>query len=114
MKAQEGRDQRGIRVFHVLGAAAVEIAAFLDELEGVSMPVGRERLNHIHVAEKQDGFFGGRLGGANSDDQVLLARVRTEKVDVVGGEASGEKALLHRFGAGGDAALWRVGGVDLD
>ena len=53
-------------------------------------------------------------GGAKADDQIFLAGVGAEQVDVFRGKAGVEKALLHGRRAGGDIAQRRIGGVDLD
>ena len=114
MQAEERGHQRGVGVLHVLRAAAVEVAVLLDELKRIGMPVGAQRLDHVDVAEKEDGLFLRGLGGANADDQVLLVRVGAEQLHVFGRKAGIEEALLHGLGAGGHAALRSVGGVDLD
>ena len=112
VQAQEGRDEGGVGVFHVLGAAAVVVAVLLVELEGVRVPVGGEGLDDVHVAEEEDGFGAGAAGDA--DDEVHFAGVGAEEMDVRGGETGVEEALLHGRGGGGDVAFCRVGGVDFD
>ena len=55
----------GNEALHVRCAAAVEIAAFLDQLEGVTHPVGPLRLDDVQVAQQQDRL--GRLAGPRKD-----------------------------------------------
>jgi hypothetical protein len=81
---------------------------------GVGRPVGAQCLDYIHVAEEEDGFFSGCTGGAEADDEVLLALIGTEQVYVFGGKAGIEEELLHGRGGGGDVAKRRIGSVDLD
>ena len=47
VQAQKCGDQRGVGVFHVLGAAPIEVAALLHELERIGVPVGAQSLHDI-------------------------------------------------------------------
>ena len=115
VKAQEGEDQRGVGVLHVLRAAAVEVAVLLDKLKGIGVPVGGERLDHVDVAEEEDGLFRrwarrrgcGRQGSACSDRDRAGARRR-------GAKPASRKRFCMAFGRCGHAAFGRVGGVDFD
>ena len=112
LQAEEGLDQDGVGLLHVLGAAAVEVAVFLgDELEGIGGPVVAARFDDVEMADEQDGLLAACAVVAH--DEVLLAVVGAEQLHVRGGKAGVEETLLHGFGRGGDAAD-RVGGVDLD
>ena len=61
-QADEIGDQDGVAFFHVLGAAAVEVAVFFDELKGVGGPVGAEGFHDIEVADEEQGLLAGALG----------------------------------------------------
>ena len=111
VQAEEGLDQDGVGLLHVLGAAAVVVAVFGYELEGVGGPVAAACFDDIEMADEQDGLFA--AGAVIADDQILLAVVGAEQLHVRGGKAGVEESLLHGFGCCGDAAD-RVGGVDLD
>ncbi len=114
MQAQESLHQRGVGVLHVLRATAVEIAVLLDELKRVGGPIGAQSLDHVYVAKKKDGLFCRRSGSAEADYEILLALIGPEQANVLGRETSVEEAPLHGRGRGGDIALRRVSGVDLD
>ena len=114
MEAEKGSHDGRVGILHVLRAAAIVVAALLNKLEGIGVPVGAEGLDHVHVAEEEDRFLGWLARGAKADDEVLLARIGTQQVNVFGRKAGVEEALLHGGAAGGDVALRGVSGVDLD
>ena len=70
--------------FHVGGAAAIEIAAFLDELERIAGPVGALGLHHVNMAQKQDRLQV-RIGARqHRHDAALLGMIRrAEQVNIV-------------------------------
>ena len=100
----------------VAGAARVEIAALLGELEGIAHPVLALGLDHVDVGEQQDGLQR-RVGAREDGDEVAVLRAVGlgvhEDLEVALGIAGGEQARLHqlgRLGAGADGE----GGVGLD
>src|SRR6202034_30306 len=111
VEADKGRNQHGVGVFHVLGAAPVVVAVLLDELEGIGGPVFAAGFDYIFVADEEDGRVGS--GTVIADDEVFFAVIRAAEEDVACGKAGVEEALLHGFGNGGDAAD-RVRAVDID
>ncbi len=114
MEAQEAGHEDGVGLLHILRAAAVVVAVLLDELEGIGGPVAAQGFNDVEVAEEEDGLFSGRALGADADNEVLLFGVGADQLHIVWRKAGIEKALLHCHGCRSDAALRRVGGVDLD
>ena len=68
LELEERHDQPGHPGLVVVAAAAVEIAAFLEEFERVVLPVRALGLNHIHMRHQQD-RLGGRLVGPPAGDQ---------------------------------------------
>ena len=111
VQAQEGRHENGVAVFHILRAAPVIIAIFLDELKGIGGPVLTARFNDIFMPDEEDWRL--RAGSAIADDQVFFAVVRAAEEDVGPRKARVKKTLLHRFRDGGDAAH-RIRRVDVD
>ncbi len=103
----------GVAVLHVLGAAAIEIAVFLDELEGVGAPVLALRLDHVQVSDDQDRFQFRTCLAAISGHHVALAIVGPQHDHVRLGKSRIEQTLRHGLSGHGGAAH-RIGGVDFD
>ena len=112
MQPQKGRNQRGIGVLHVLRAAPVIITILLDKLERVGMPVLGQRLDNIHVAEKEHWLV--RARSMNAYNEILLARIRPQQMHIVCRKARIQKSLLHRRGGRRHIAQRCVRRVDLD
>src|SRR5713226_8996575 len=110
-QADEIGDQDGVAFLHIFRAAAVEVAVFLDEFEGIGGPVRPERFDDVQVPDKQDGLA--FSGSAKTRDEILLAPIGPGYMNVVFGKASVEQTPGHRFGSSGDVANG-VGGVDLN
>ncbi len=102
LEANQRGDEDGVAAFHVLRAAAVEVAVLLDEFEGVDGPVFAAGFDHVQVPDEEDGLL--RAGAAKARDHVAFALVGAEHVHVGGGEARVAQALGHRFGGHGGAA----------
>ncbi len=51
LETNEVGDQDRVVVLHVLGAAAVEVAVALDQLEGVGVPLGLGRFDDVEMAD---------------------------------------------------------------
>ena len=111
LKADERGAHDGVAVFHVLGATAVEVSVFLNELKGIGGPVFAAGLDHVEVTDKQDGLV--LSGAVQARDHVLLAVVGANDLDVTGGEPGVAETLRHRLGGGGHIAD-RIGGIDFD
>ena len=111
LQANEGGGEKCVAIFYVARAAAVVVAVFFDELEGVHGPVFAARFDHIEMADEENRFL--RAGAANARDQVAFARIRAEDVNVVGGKTGVEKALGHGVG-GNRRTADRIGGIDFD
>src|SRR5216683_4512946 len=75
LEADEVGDEDGVAVFHVLGAAAVEVAVLLDELEGVGGPLGLWCFDYVEVADDEDGLERGAGCGMVAGYQILLAGI---------------------------------------
>ena len=78
VQAQEGGDQGGVGVLHVLGAAPVEVAVLLDKLKRIGVPVGAQGLDHVHVAEEEHGLLrrAGRRRGCGPPGSACADRGR--------------------------------------
>ncbi len=113
LETDEVGDQDGIVVLHVLGAAAVEVAVALDQLEGICVPLGLGRFDDVEMADDEERREGTAGSAAIMDDKVHLARVGTGEDKVGGRKAGVEEALAHGLSGGGDAANG-IGGVNLD
>jgi len=109
--AQECRGHDGIAALHVEHAAAVEVAVFFHELEGVGAPVLAPRLHHVEMPDEQHRPVLARA--AQTHHQVLLALVGSGHDDVRRRKAGGEKALRHGLRGRRDVARG-IGGVDPD
>ena len=81
LQPNEIRDQNRIALFNVFGSAAVKVAVFFDEFEGIHRPVFSPRLNNIEMADEQDGLQGAR--SVNPRDKVSLPRIWPEHHEVV-------------------------------
>ena len=104
-------DHDGVAVFHVLRAAAVEVAVLLDELKGIGRPVFAARFDHVEMPDQQHRLV--LAAAVQAHDEVLLAVVRAQDLDVALGKSGVAKALRHGFRRGGHAAD-RVRRVDFD
>src|SRR5580658_4891171 len=109
MQAQKSLNQRGVGVLHVLRAAAVKVAVFLDKLERIGRPVRAQGLHHVNVAKKEDRLFSRRALGAIADNKVHLVCIGTDEMHVSFRESRIEKAHLERRGRGGYVTLRRGG-----
>ena len=111
LQAQERRGHDGIAALHVEHAAAVEVAVFFHQLEGVGAPVLAPRLHHVEMPDEQHRPVLARA--AQTYHQVLLALLGSGHDDVRRRKAGGEKALRHGLGGRRDVARG-IGGVDRD
>jgi hypothetical protein len=82
LEAEERGRDRDYSELVVDRAAAVEIAVFLDELEGIALPILPPRLDHVHMGEDQDRLAARRARGGPADDHGLGAAM-IEDADVV-------------------------------
>src|SRR5882724_9625180 len=94
--ADQVGDPDGGLGFVVAGAAAVEVAVFLDELERVHIPVFALGLDDVGVGEEQDGFVG--AGAVIADDQVALLGNCAAYENVGVGETCGFESCGGGFG----------------
>ena len=109
---QVGHEDRGHGLV-VHRAARVEVAVFLDQLEGIALPVLALRLDHVEVGQQEQRLL--RAAALEPRHQVALLRRagRDDDPHVGLGEAAGPEPGRHRArGRGGVAD--RIGGVDLD
>jgi hypothetical protein len=96
------------------GAAAVEEAVFLDQLERIALPVLAPRVHHIDVCKQQHALLGRVLrADARNDVAVVRLALGDHDLHIVGTEAGGLEPRLSRThdlraGAG------RLRGIDLD
>ena len=95
LETDEGRDDVGVGILHVLGAAAVEVAILLDEGVGIGGPVGAAGFDYVFMADDEDGLELGAGRAAITDDEVLLAVVGAGEDEVPGSEASLEQFLAR-------------------
>src|SRR5712691_7346421 len=95
-------DEDGIAFFHVIGSAAVEITILLDELERIGGPVLTMRLDHIEVADEQDGLAISHT--AETRDEILFPLVRAGHPDVAFRKPRVTQAAGHRFRRSGHVA----------
>src|ERR1700722_1486452 len=110
-QANEAGDEERVAVFDVSSAAAVKVAVFFGEDEGVHRPIFAASFDHIGMANEQQGSV--RAGAMNAGDEVAFAVVGAEDLDVGGAKSGVEQALGH--GAGGNSgAADRIGGIDFD
>ena len=109
--ADERGDEKRVAFFDVLGAAAVEVAVLLDELEWVHAPVFAVRFDDIEMADEEDWLA--HAGAMNSRDEIALPRIGPEHLNVVAGESRAAQPCCHRLSGDGRAAH-RICGVDLD
>jgi len=114
VQAQKGGHKGSVGVLHILRAAAVVVAILFDKLKGIGVPVGAERLHHVHVTEKEDRLLRGLTGGTQADDEVLFARIWPQQMHVLRRKSCVKEPLPHRRGGRGHVAPGRVRGIDLD
>ena len=91
LEADEGGDENGIALLHVLRAAAVVVAVFFDELEGIGGPVFTARFHDIEMTDEENRLLLAR--SVQADDEVLLAVVRAAEEHIFLREAGVEKTL---------------------
>ena len=107
------REDRGHRLV-VADAARVEPAVFLDQLEGVALPVLALRLDHVDVREQQDGLDRAVPAAQHGDQRAVFRRLRRRQdLRVLGRDSGREQVLLHRLGRL-RAVADRARRVDLD
>src|SRR6266702_1291404 len=80
-QADEIGNENGVAVLHVLGSAAVKVAVFLDEFEGIGGPVLAVRFDDVKVPDEQDGLA--ISSSAQTNDEILLPLVGTGDMDVL-------------------------------
>src|SRR5260370_17732797 len=80
-QADEIGNENSIAVLHVLGSAAVKVAVFLDEFEGIGGPVLAVRFDDVKVPDKQDGLA--ISGSVKTNDEILLPLFRAAAIDVL-------------------------------
>ena len=111
LHANEVGDEDGVAFLHVVGAAAVEVAVFFNELKRIGGPVFAARFDDVEMADEEDRLA--LTGAVDAGDEIFLAVVGAGDDDVVAGEAGVAQASGHGFGGGGDVADG-VGRVDFD
>src|SRR5207302_8465610 len=104
-------NQDVVALLQVFRAAAVEVAVFLDEFEGIGAPVRSERLDDIKMPDEE--YVLAFSGSAKTRHEVVFAFARPGYLDIPRLEAPVAQTLGHRFGGGGHVANG-VGGVDLN
>ncbi len=109
--ADQIRHERRGHCLVVGGAAAVEVAVPLEQLEGIDRPVFPIRLDDVEMSQQQQRPPG--PGAAQARHHVALARSRHQHLDVGGREPGGEQPASHRLRRLGVVADG-VGRVDLD
>src|SRR5215468_303838 len=102
----------GVALLDVRGAATVEEAIDLIELERIHGPVFAQCFDNIQVAEKQNGLALPAPMQAHHD--VLLVGQRPDDLDIFSGKARRTKACGHGLSGSGDIPGRRVCGVDLN
>ena len=111
LHADERGHHDGVAVLHVLRAAAVEIAVFFDELEGIGSPVLAPGLHHVEVPDQQDRLMLSRT--PQPDHQIFLPGIRPENGDIAVRKTGGPQPRCHGL-RGRRHVTDGVGGVDLD
>ena len=111
LEADQRGDHDGVAVFHVLRAAAVVVAVFLDELKRIGGPVLAACFDHIEMSDEQHRLV--LAAAVQTHHQILLAIVGPEDLHVAVGKSGVAKTLRHGFGGGRNIAD-RIRGVDLD
>ncbi len=111
LHANEVGDEDRVAFLHVVGAAPVEVAVFLNELERIGGPVFAARFDDVEMADEEDRFA--LTGAVDARDEIFLAVVGAGDDDVIASEAGIAQARGHRFGGGGYVADG-VGRVDFD
>src|SRR3954471_10893215 len=112
LQADQVGDELRCHRLVVAGAAAVEEAVLLDEGERIHRPVLALGFDDVEVGEEEERPV--RAGAAEAEDQVALARIRSDDLHVRGREARRLEPRRHRFRRLRHVAGRRVGGVDLD
>src|SRR5438132_1526207 len=102
LESDQSRGHDGVAIFHVLRAAAIEVAVFFDELKRVGGPVFAAGLDHIEMAYKKNRLV--LAAAMQSDDKILLTIIWTENAEIAFGESGIAKALRHCFRRGSHAA----------
>src|SRR5207247_6714262 len=97
-QADEIGNENGVAVLHVLGSAAVKVAVFLDEFEGIGGPVLAVRFDDVQVPDEQDGLA--ISSSAQTDNEILLPLVGSRDMDVLLSETRFEQTASQRFGSG--------------
>src|SRR5215467_14522258 len=98
---QVGKPDGGLG-FIVAGAAAVEVAVALVELEGIHAPVFALGFDDVGVSEQEDGLQ--LAGSAITHDEIGFARIRAAEKNVGIGESRGFEARSGGFGHGSGRA----------
>ena len=96
----------------VARAAAIEPAVLLEKGERIERPVLALRLDDVEVREEQQ--RPPRAGAVIADDEVVLARIGAEEVDVGVRKSRRPQPRGHRLGRFRHVSCGRVGRVDLD
>ena len=114
LEAHQHVDPRRVDDLHVRRPATIEVTILLDQDERIARPVLALGLDHIEVAEEEDGF-GARIAAGQDGDHAAVFRMlgRGEIGDVRVGKTGGLQARAHLPG-GHCAASARQGGVGLD
>src|SRR5262249_7784127 len=102
----------GFALLDVRGAATVEEAIDLIELERIHGPVFAQCFDNIQVAEKQNGLA--LPAPMQAHHEVLLVGQRPDDIDVLGRKARSAKTGSHGLSGSGDIPGRRVCGVDLN
>src|SRR5579862_3950861 len=110
-EANQRGDVDRVAVLHVLRAAAVGVAVFFDELEGIGGPIEAWGFDDVEMADHQDRAVGS--GAAKARDHIFATDAWAEDLDVARGNSGVAEALGHGFAGGGRAADG-IGGVDFD
>ena len=96
------------------GATRIEIAAFFNQREGITHPIGATCFDHVDMGEQEDRLGG--LGRALKDcDKAAILRFlrRGEQCDIAVCKSGGLQARRHPFRRQ-RAAAFRLGRVGFD
>src|SRR5207248_10581956 len=94
-QAHKRGDEDGVAGLHVLCSAPIEVAVFLDKLEGIGSPVFAARFDHVQMADDQNRFQRG-AAAAQSYHQIACSIRWTANKHVAFRKSGLGKALEHR------------------
>src|ERR1039458_10844667 len=108
-QADQGLRERGVAVFHIDGAAAVEIAVLFRELERIGRPVLGFGLHDIEMAQEKSGPSGMLAAVAHDDITLGWMILRRDEYHVARPKARRQHPGLDGLGRLGGSMC--VGGI---